>query len=170
MGKNGVEVKNQLIDFIRLSKSHFCQKWLKTQIGEGIDGWIRVMKPSGSRSGPPAWNRRTKLTSRSSSVRAKGFRLNRTAGKWNARFRGFAMIVATVGIMKHWPATARPWFRSAPFVCYWNDWSHNFKTASKLDFGHLGYEALSINTLSFDPVPEFFNIGWNNRRWKNVSH
>ena len=29
----------------------------------------------------------------------------------------------------------------------------------KLDFGHLGYEALSINTLSFDPVPEFFNIG-----------
>ena len=36
-----------------------------------------------------------------SSVRAKGSRLNRTAGKWNARFRGFAMIVVTVGIMKH---------------------------------------------------------------------
>jgi hypothetical protein len=29
----------------------------------------------------------------------------------------------------------------------------------KLDFGHLEYEALSINTLSFDPVPGFFNIG-----------
>jgi hypothetical protein len=29
----------------------------------------------------------------------------------------------------------------------------------KLDFGHLGYEVLSINTLSFDPVPGFFNIG-----------
>jgi hypothetical protein len=37
MGKNGVKAKNQLIDFIGLSKSHFCQKWLKTQIGEGID-------------------------------------------------------------------------------------------------------------------------------------
>jgi hypothetical protein len=36
MGKNGVKAKNQLIDFIGLSKSHFCQKWLKTQIGEGI--------------------------------------------------------------------------------------------------------------------------------------
>ncbi len=35
----------------------------------------------------------------------------------------------------------------------------DFKTASKLDFGHLGYEALSLNTLSFDPVPGFFNIG-----------
>ena len=31
----------------------------------------------------------------------KGSRSNRTAGKWNARFRGFAMIVVTVGIMKH---------------------------------------------------------------------
>jgi hypothetical protein len=37
MGKNGVKAKNQLIDFIGLSKSHFCQKWLKTQIGEGIE-------------------------------------------------------------------------------------------------------------------------------------
>jgi hypothetical protein len=36
MGKNGVKAKNQLIDFIGLSKSHFWQKWLKTQIGEGI--------------------------------------------------------------------------------------------------------------------------------------
>jgi hypothetical protein len=39
MGKNGVKAKNQLIDFIGLSKSHFCQKWLKTQIGEGIVDW-----------------------------------------------------------------------------------------------------------------------------------
>jgi hypothetical protein len=31
-----VEAKNQLIDFIGLSKRRFCQKWLKTQIGEGI--------------------------------------------------------------------------------------------------------------------------------------
>jgi hypothetical protein len=36
MGKNGVEAENQLIDFIGLSKRHFYQKWLKTQIGEGI--------------------------------------------------------------------------------------------------------------------------------------
>jgi hypothetical protein len=36
MSKNGVKAKNQLIDFIGLSKSHFCQKWLKIQIGEGI--------------------------------------------------------------------------------------------------------------------------------------
>jgi hypothetical protein len=35
-GKNGVKAKNQLIDSIGLSKSHFRQKWLKTQIGEGI--------------------------------------------------------------------------------------------------------------------------------------
>jgi hypothetical protein len=35
-GQNGVEAKNQAIDFIGLSKSHFCQKWLKIQIGEGI--------------------------------------------------------------------------------------------------------------------------------------
>jgi hypothetical protein len=37
MDKNGVKAKNQLIDFIGLSKSHFCQKWLKTQIGEGVN-------------------------------------------------------------------------------------------------------------------------------------
>lgn len=37
MSKNGVKAKNQLIDFIGLSKRHFCQKWLKIQIGEGID-------------------------------------------------------------------------------------------------------------------------------------
>ena len=36
MGKNGVKAENQLIDFIELLKRHFCQKWLKTQIGEGI--------------------------------------------------------------------------------------------------------------------------------------
>jgi hypothetical protein len=36
MSKNGVKAKNQLIDFIGLSKRHFCQKWLKIQIGEGI--------------------------------------------------------------------------------------------------------------------------------------
>ena len=38
MKKNGVEAKNQLIDFIGLSKRYFCQKLLKTQIGEGIGG------------------------------------------------------------------------------------------------------------------------------------
>ena len=42
MGKNGVKAKNQLIDFIGLSKSHFCQKWLKIQIGEGIDRRTKV--------------------------------------------------------------------------------------------------------------------------------
>jgi hypothetical protein len=36
MGKNGMKAKNPLFDFIGLSKRHFCQKWLKTQIGEGI--------------------------------------------------------------------------------------------------------------------------------------
>jgi hypothetical protein len=36
MGKNGAKAKNQLIDFIELSKRYFCPKWLKTQIGEGI--------------------------------------------------------------------------------------------------------------------------------------
>jgi hypothetical protein len=36
MGKNGVKAENQLVDFIELLKRHFCQKWLKTQIGEGI--------------------------------------------------------------------------------------------------------------------------------------
>ena len=35
-GKNGVKAKNQLIDFVGLSKRYFCQKWLKIQIGEGI--------------------------------------------------------------------------------------------------------------------------------------
>jgi hypothetical protein len=35
-GQKGVKRKNQPIDFIGLSKRHFCQKWLKTQIGEGI--------------------------------------------------------------------------------------------------------------------------------------
>jgi hypothetical protein len=40
MGKMGWKRKNQLIDFVELSKSHFCQKWLKTQIGEGIDKMI----------------------------------------------------------------------------------------------------------------------------------
>ena len=33
-----MEAKNQLIDFVGLSKRYFCQKWLKIQIGEGIDG------------------------------------------------------------------------------------------------------------------------------------
>jgi hypothetical protein len=37
MGKNGAKAKNQLVDFIELSKRYFCPKWLKTQIGEGID-------------------------------------------------------------------------------------------------------------------------------------
>jgi hypothetical protein len=37
MGKKGVKAKNQLIDFIGLSKRCFCQKRLKIQIGEGID-------------------------------------------------------------------------------------------------------------------------------------
>jgi hypothetical protein len=45
MGKNGVKAKNQLIDFIGLSKSHFCQKWLKTQIGEGIGIRSRFQSP-----------------------------------------------------------------------------------------------------------------------------
>jgi hypothetical protein len=36
IGKNGVKAKNQPIDFIGLSKRYFCQKLLKTQIGEGI--------------------------------------------------------------------------------------------------------------------------------------
>ena len=34
--------------------------------------------------------------------------------------------------------------------------AETFQTASKLDFIHFGYEALSINTLSSDPVPEVF--------------
>jgi len=37
MGKNGVQTKNQLIDFIGLSKMHFCRKLPKIQIGEGIE-------------------------------------------------------------------------------------------------------------------------------------
>jgi hypothetical protein len=36
MGQNGPKAKNQLIDFIELSKRYFCPKWLKTQTGEGI--------------------------------------------------------------------------------------------------------------------------------------
>ena len=44
MGKNGAKAKNQLIDFIGLSKSHFCQKWLKIQIGEGIAQSCDVVK------------------------------------------------------------------------------------------------------------------------------
>jgi hypothetical protein len=42
-GKNGVKAKNQLIDFVGLSKRYFCQKWLKIQIGEGIDFLTRII-------------------------------------------------------------------------------------------------------------------------------
>ena len=31
--------------------------------------------------------------------------------------------------------------------------------STKLDFIHLGYEALSINTLGSDPLPGFLNVG-----------
>jgi hypothetical protein len=34
--KQGESEKNQLIGFIGLSRKRFRQKWLKTQIGEGI--------------------------------------------------------------------------------------------------------------------------------------
>jgi hypothetical protein len=36
MGKNGLQAKNQLIDFIGLSKTHFGRKQPQIQIGEGI--------------------------------------------------------------------------------------------------------------------------------------
>jgi hypothetical protein len=43
MGKNRVKAKNQQIDFIGLSKKYFCQKWLKTQIGEGIVNRLKIV-------------------------------------------------------------------------------------------------------------------------------
>ena len=41
---------------------------------------------------------------------------------------------------------------------------------SELDFIHFGYEALSINTLGSDPVPEVFECRVKYPTFKNVSH
>jgi hypothetical protein len=45
-----------------------------------------------------------------------------------------------------------------------------FSVIAKLDFIHFGYEALSINTLGSDPVPEVFECRVKYPTFKNVSH
>jgi tetratricopeptide (TPR) repeat protein len=58
-------------------------------------------------------------------------------------------------------ASLETWEREAVYPQYefYLEQARTIVERFKLDFVHLGYEALSINTLSFDPVPGFFNIG-----------